>query len=225
MSAIIQTHDLGRVFHAGARDVHAVRDVSFSVQAGQFTTIIGRSGAGKTTLLNLIAGLEKPTSGDVIVDGSRIHALPEGERFAFRREKIGFIFQNFGLLPLLSAAENIGVPLRMRHMSAREREERVAEALDWVGLSKRASHRPYELSGGEQQRVAVARVLAARPMLILADEPTGQLDLQTGRRIIEAMRNLAAELGITLLVVTHDQQVVQAADAIYEMHDGVITPA
>ncbi|MCA9887179.1 MAG: ABC transporter ATP-binding protein [Anaerolineae bacterium] len=225
MTAIIQTHDLGRVFHAGSSDVHAVRDVSFDVQEGRFTAIIGRSGAGKTTLLNLIAGLEKPTSGNAIVDGSDIHALPEGERFTFRREKIGFIFQNFGLLPLLSAAENISVPLRMRRMPARERDKRVEEALDWVGLSKRANHRPYELSGGEQQRVAVARVLAARPKLILADEPTGQLDLQTGRRIIEAMRNLTAELGITLLVVTHDQQVMKAADTVYEMHDGVITPA
>src|SRR5690606_33049034 len=174
----------------------------------------------KTTLLNLISGLDTPTDGTVTIDDQNIFQLSDDQRIKLRREKVGFIFQNFGLLPLLSAQENVSVPLRMRHMPASERDERVAEALEWVGLSKRIHHRPYELSGGEQQRVAIARALASRPKILLADEPTGQLDSQTGRRVIETMQELTSQLDITLLFVTHDPLVMSVADVIHEMLDG-----
>lgn len=142
------------------------------------------------------------------------------QKLALRREKVGFVFQNFGLLPLLTAQENVEVPLRMMRFSRSERQQRVREALDWVGLSKRLRHRPYELSGGEQQRVAIARALVARPKIILADEPTGQLDSRTGEVVLETMRRLSETFGITLLIVTHDDTVMRAADLIYELRDG-----
>jgi putative ABC transport system ATP-binding protein len=146
--------------------------------------------------------------------------MDDAARLALRRDKLGFVFQSFGLLPLLTAAENVGVPLRMRHMPSREREDRIAEALNWVGLTRRARHRPYELSGGEQQRVAIARALASQPEIILADEPTGQLDSQTGRRILDLLRRLVAERHITLVIVSHDPQIMQEADVVHEMRDG-----
>ena len=217
---IIRTQNLHKIYRTGNDEVHAVNNVSLDIFPSQLTAIVGRSGAGKTTLVNVISGLDEPTEGKVIVDGQDVWSLPEGERIKLRREKFGFIFQNFGLLPLLSARENVSVPLRMMRMSRNEREDRITEALEWVGLAKRMSHRPYELSGGEQQRVAIARALAARPKIILADEPTGQLDSQTGQRIIDTMRNLSEKLGITLLIVTHDPLVIRSADIIHEMLDG-----
>src|SRR5690606_17732881 len=164
-----------------------------------------------TRLLNLLAGVDEPSTGNVWIEGEDLFALSEARRIALRRDKIGFIFQNFGLLPLLSAEENVGIPLRMVHTEIQTRQQRVSEALEWVGLAKRAHHRPYELSGGEQQRVAIARALAARPRILLADEPTGQLDSQTGKRVLGIMRDLSEQLGITLVIVTHDEAVMQAA--------------
>ncbi|MEL6306511.1 MAG: ATP-binding cassette domain-containing protein, partial [Chloroflexota bacterium] len=157
---IIRVQHLHRVYKSAGEDVHAVNDVTLDIYSGQLTAIVGRSGAGKTTLLNLISGLDTPDEGMVHVEGADIYAMSEKDRLALRRKKIGFVFQNFGLLPLLSARENVGVPLRMMNMKAEKREKRVSKSLEWVGLDKRASHRPYELSGGEQQRVAVARALA-----------------------------------------------------------------
>lgn len=218
--AIIQVHDLYRVYRTAGSEVHAINGVSFEIPRGKMTAIVGRSGAGKTTLLNLIAGLDQPTRGRVYIDGQDITLLSENEKVALRRERIGFVFQNFGLLPLLTAAENVSVPLRMRRLSRAERERRVTEALEWVGLRPRARHRPHELSGGEQQRVALARALAAQPAILLADEPTGQLDSQTGKRVLAVMRRLVDELGITLVAVTHDVQVRDAADVVIQMHDG-----
>lgn len=219
---IIKVEKLHRIYRTGGADVHAVNDVSLDIAQGQMTAIVGRSGAGKTTLLNLIAGLDQPDEGKVFVMGDEIYALSPEQRATLRREKIGFVFQNFGLLPLLSAEENVGVPLRMRSMPRTERNQRVKEALEWVGLDKRMAHRPYELSGGEQQRVAIARALAARPAIILADEPTGQLDSQTGKRVLETMRDLSARLNITLVVVTHDDMVMRAADIVHELRDGAL---
>ena len=218
--AMIQVHDLHRVYHTSGSEVHAVNGVSFEIARGKMTAIVGRSGAGKTTLLNLIAGLDQPTRGHVYIDGQDITLLSENEKVALRRDRLGFVFQNFGLLPLLTAAENVSVPLRMRRLSRAERERRVTEALEWVGLRPRAKHRPHELSGGEQQRVALARALAAQPAVLLADEPTGQLDSQTGKRVLAVMRRLVDELGITLVAVTHDAQVRDAADVVIQMHDG-----
>ncbi len=220
MTPIIRVQDLHRIYRVGDSDVHAVNGVTLAVQPGVMTAIVGRSGSGKTTLLNLIAGLEQPTRGEVWFDGARLDQMNEGQRLKLRAERISFVFQAFGLLPLLSAAENVSVPLRMRHMPRAEREARVTQALNRVGLLKRANHRPYEMSGGEQQRVAVARALAAGSDVILADEPTGQLDSATGRRILSLFRELITENGLTLLVVTHDSQVMEEADVVHEMRDG-----
>ena len=222
---IIRVRNLDRVYHMEGEDVHAIRGVSLDVPRGIMSVIIGRSGAGKTTLLNLLSGLDEPTSGEVWIEDKNLFALPEHERIALRRERIGFVFQNFGLLPLLSAAENVSVPLRMQRMNWKARDERVAEALEWVGLANRAGHRPYELSGGEQQRVAIARALAARPEIILADEPTGQLDSQTGKQVLAIMHRLVTEHGITMVVATHDPQVMELAQARFELHDGQLVHA
>jgi putative ABC transport system ATP-binding protein len=217
---VIAVRDLSHVYHLEGEDVHALSNVTLDVPAGRMTAIVGRSGSGKTTLLNLIAGLDTPAEGQVFVEGRDLRAFSEDERLALRRDDLGFIFQSFGLLPLLTAAENVSVPLRMRHLPRAEREARVAEALEWVGLTRRARHRPYELSGGEQQRVAIARALAARPHIVLADEATGQLDSQTGQRIMDLLRRLVEERDMTLLVVSHDPLVMAEADVVYELSDG-----
>ncbi len=217
---IIHLENCHKIYTSGSENIHAVNAVTMDIYPSQITAIVGRSGAGKTTLLNLMSGLDTPSQGQIIIDGQDLFQKSEDQRIQLRRDKIGFIFQNFGLLPLLSAEENVGVPLRMQKISARERNERVSEALEWVGLSKRIHHRPYELSGGEQQRVAIARALASRPEILLADEPTGQLDSQTGKRVLETMRELTTKLNITLVVVTHDPQVMASADVIHEMLDG-----
>lgn len=219
-NAAIQTENLTRVYHLEGEDIRALSGVSLAIYPCQLTAIVGRSGSGKTTLLNLIAGLDDPSEGEVWVMGQSLQQMDEAARLALRREKLGFIFQSFGLLPLLTAAENVGVPLRMRHVPAAEREARVREALEWVGLGRRARHRPYELSGGEQQRVAIARALAAQPQIVLADEPTGQLDSQTGRRILDLLRRLVIERGITVVIVSHDPMVMAEADVVHELRDG-----
>jgi putative ABC transport system ATP-binding protein len=219
-TAAVRVENLSRVYHLEGEDIHAISDITLEALPRQMTAIVGRSGSGKTTLLNLIAGLDAPTSGEVYIYGEPLSGMDEATRLALRRERFGFVFQSFGLLPLLTAAENVSVPLRMRGMARREREERVAEALAWVGLTRRANHRPYELSGGEQQRVAVARALAARPQIVLADEPTGQLDSGTGRRLLDLLRQLVEEREITLIVVSHDPQVMQEADVVHELRDG-----
>ncbi len=212
--------NLHRVYHLAGEDIHAVNDVSLDVWPQHMTAIVGRSGSGKTTLLNLIAGLDTPTGGEVWVLGRNLAQMNEREKLDLRLHHLGFIFQSFGLMPLLSARENVGVPLRMRKLNAAEREERIDEALEWVGLQDRAHHRPYEMSGGEQQRVAIARALAEGPSLVLADEPTGQLDTRTGRRILDLLRRLVEERGVTLLIVTHDPNVMAEADIVHEMRDG-----
>jgi len=216
----ISLQHVHRIYHLAGEDIHAVNDVTLDVWPQHMTAIIGRSGSGKTTLLNLIAGLDAPTEGTIHVLGADLGQMSEREKLALRLHKLGFIFQTFGLIPLLTARENVGVPLRMRGVSPDEREARVDEALAWVGLSDRAHHRPYELSGGEQQRVAIARALAGEPELVLADEPTGQLDTRTGRRILDLLRRLVEERGVTLLIVTHDPQVMAEADIVHEMRDG-----
>ena len=217
---IIRVKHLHRIYRLSGEAIHAVNGVTFDIYPNEMTAIVGRSGSGKTTLLNLLAGLDDPTEGEVWVDGQRLADLDEPARLRLRRDRIGFVFQSFGLLPLLSAEENVGVPLRMRHISRQERTQRITDALAWVGLAERARHRPYEMSGGEQQRVAVARALATGPRLILADEPTGQLDSQTGRRIIALLRRVVVEQGITVVIVTHDPQVMEEADVVHELHDG-----
>lgn len=219
---MIITRHLHRVFQLGGEQIHAVNDVNLEIIPHQMTAVIGRSGSGKTTLFNLVSGLDDPTDGEVIFDSLPMAELDYTARLQLRREKIGFVFQTFGLLPLLSAAENVSLPLRIGKLSHWEREAKVMEALEWVGLQERAGHRPYELSGGERQRVAIARALIIRPKLILADEPTGQLDSRTGQHILNLMRRLVQEHNTTLLVVTHDPMVMQEADIVHEMRDGCL---
>jgi putative ABC transport system ATP-binding protein len=212
-----------RVFHSGGTDVTAVNQVSLTVPRGEFLAIVGRSGSGKTTLLNLIAGLDKPDQGSITVDGQQVSDFSDREMTEFRRHQVGFVFQSFGLLPLLSAAENIDLALRIAGAGIRERGERTRELLALVGLTERASHRPYELSGGEQQRVAVARALANRPRLIIADEPTGELDSTTGAQIFALLREVAAA-GVTVIAATHDPFVMEHVDRVLEMSDGRMLP-
>ncbi len=197
-----------------------MREVSLKVAPGEFLALVGRSGSGKTTLLNLVAGLDRPTSGEVLIDGQRVDCMADRELDALRRHTVGFIFQSFGLLPLLSARENVELPLRIAGLGYRERRKRVEEALAFVGLGKRAEHRPYELSGGEQQRVAIARALAARPRLILADEPTGELDSATASAVFGLLRDLARVEGITIIACTHDRLVMELAGRVEELADG-----
>ena len=217
---LVVTEGLGRDFRAGASVVHALRNVDLSLRDGTLTVVHGRSGSGKTTLLNMIGGLDRPTRGRVWVDGDEISAKGEDELVGLRRDKIGFVFQSFGLVPILTAAENIEVPLRLRKLDPGERARRVRELLELVGLAGRAKHRPYELSGGEQQRVAICRALANRPRLLIADEPTAQLDSGNALTIMEFARDLVASEGVSAVVATHDPLLLDVADAVVELHDG-----
>jgi putative ABC transport system ATP-binding protein len=222
LAPMIEVTDVWRSFGSGTTAVHALRGVSFSARRGELTALRGRSGSGKTTLLNLVGGLDAPTSGRIMLDGADLAGLDEAGRLAMRRERIGFVFQSFGLIPILSAAENVGVPMRLRKVPTAQREERVATLLALVGLAEHADQRPTELSGGQQQRVAIARALANEPALIIADEPTGQLDSETGRSVMELLRAVVRSEGVTALVATHDPQLMELADQVVELRDGHI---
>ncbi len=218
-SPAVEVRGVSRHFDGGGHRVYAVRDVSLTVAPGELLAIVGRSGSGKTTLLNLIAGLDRPDEGAVLLEGRDITAATEAELTALRRSHIGFVFQSFGLLPLLSAAENIALALRIAGASSKDEGQRTRELLEMVGLTARAGHRPYELSGGEQQRVAVARALANRPRLLIADEPTGELDTVTGAQIFGLLQAAAAD-GVTIVMATHDPLIVDYAHRVVEMSDG-----
>jgi putative ABC transport system ATP-binding protein len=217
---LVRVVGVSRDFGRGEQAVHAVRDVSFTAGRGEVLAIRGRSGAGKTTLLNVIGGLDRPTAGRVWVAGHEVTAAGERELLALRRRTIGFVFQSFGLVPILSAAENVGVPMRLAKLPARLREERVSMLLELVGLGGHAAQRPYELSGGQQQRVAIARALGNDPQLLIADEPTGQLDSETGHSIMELLRALVRARQVTALVATHDPALLELADRVLTLRDG-----
>jgi putative ABC transport system ATP-binding protein len=219
---MVEAVALRRDYELAGGVVHAVAGIDLRIAPGQLVAVRGRSGSGKTTLLSMIGALDRPTSGSVTVDGLRVSELPESKLVSFRRQKVGFIFQAFGLLPILSAAENVEVPLRLVGTDPRVRDQRVAELLEMVGLGDRMGHRPHELSGGEQQRVAIARALANRPDLLLADEPTGQLDSHTGHAIMTLLRGLVRSEGVTAVVATHDPAMIDVADRIIELRDGRI---
>ena len=217
---LIATIDLWRTYQLGSEEINALRGVNMTVMPGQFIAVVGRSGSGKTTLLNILAGLDKPTSGQVLFENRDIAAMNENELTEIRRHKIGFVFQSFGLLPLLSAFENVELPLRIAGVRTRDREERTREALEIVGLWSRAKHRPYELSGGEQQRVAIARAIVNNPPLILADEPTGELDSTNARAIFGLFKDMVQKQGISVLSATHDSTLLAMADEVKEIRDG-----
>ncbi|MDF0375249.1 MULTISPECIES: ABC transporter ATP-binding protein [Streptomyces] len=219
---MVRVEDLRRSYGTGAAAVHALRGVSFEVPRGELVALKGRSGSGKTTLLNLVGGLDTPDGGRITVGGTDLAGLDEDGLLELRRDRIGFIFQSFGLIPILTAAENVGVPMRLRKTDPHEREERVALLLSLVGLGDHTRQRPGELSGGQQQRVAIARALANRPALLIADEPTGQLDAETGLAVMQLLRAVVRSEGVTVLVATHDPQLLSFADRVLELSDGHI---
>jgi len=221
MSAVLQAEGLSRVFPSPAGDVFAVRDVDLSVEPGELVVVAGRSGAGKTTLLTMLGGLDRPTAGRVRVDGADL-ADPATDVSALRGSRVASIFQTAGLIPVLSAAENVEVPLRIRRVEPGERDRRVAGALRDVGLEEHARQRPGELSGGQQQRVGIARALVMTPGILLADEPTAQLDSETGAQIMDLIARLVHERGTAAVVATHDQAMLARADRVLELHDGVL---
>jgi len=219
---MVRVEDLHRSYGTGDAAVHALRGVSFDIPRGELVALKGRSGSGKTTLLNLVGGLDTADRGRIVIDGTDLAELGEDGLLELRRDRIGFIFQSFGLIPILTAAENVGVPMRLRKADPKEREERVALLLALVGLADHAAQRPGELSGGQQQRVAIARALANRPALLIADEPTGQLDAETGLAVMELLRAVVRSEGCTALVATHDHQLLGLADRVLELRDGEI---
>jgi putative ABC transport system ATP-binding protein len=223
MDPVLVATGVSKVYRRGGVAVHAVRDVSFSVAPGSFVAIMGPSGSGKTSLLNILAGLDHPTTGEVRIDGQRLGELGAEDATVFRRRHIGFVFQFFNLLPTMSARDNVALPLLADRRPRREVEQRTAEMLDAVGLRARADHRPSELSGGEQQRVAVARALVMRPRLVLADEPTGNLDTHTGADILALLRHTVTTLGLSIVMVTHSTQAAAAVDRVLVIRDGVLS--
>ena len=219
---LVTTIDLWRTHRLGSQEINALRGVNLVVHPGQFVAVVGRSGSGKTTLLNIMAGLDQPTSGKVLFQEQDLSQISGSELTEIRRHKIGFVFQSFGLLPLLSAFENVELPLRITGVAPGEREERTREALEMVGLWGRARHRPYELSGGEQQRIAISRAMVNRPRLILADEPTGELDSNNARAIFGLFKEMVEKQGISVVAATHDSTLLAMADGVKEIRDGTL---
>ncbi|MCX7681683.1 MAG: ABC transporter ATP-binding protein [Anaerolineae bacterium] len=219
---LVRCVGLSRIYRVDGREVAALRGVDFSVPAGAFVAVTGRSGSGKTTLLNLIGGLDRPTAGEVYLGGRLLSTLSERERTELWRRQVGFVFQSFALLPTLSAFDNVALPLRITGVNRRERDARAQECLELVGLAEWAGHRPYELSGGQQQRIAIARALVHRPVLILADEPTGELDSATSREIFALLQRLTSEQRVTVIVASHDPLVHEYATWSVRLQDGRI---
>jgi putative ABC transport system ATP-binding protein len=218
--AMVRVEALSRTYGSGDTAVHALRDVSFTIAPGELVALVGRSGSGKTTLLNCVGGLDRPDDGRVVVDGREVSSLDENGLVDLRRDVVSYVFQTFGLVPVLSAAENVGVPLRLRKLPTPVREERVALLLDLVGLGDHADQRPGEMSGGQQQRVAIARALANSPRLLIADEPTGQLDTVTGQAVMALLRAVVEAEGMTAIVSTHDPLMMSLSDRVVRLADG-----
>jgi putative ABC transport system ATP-binding protein len=216
-------HQVSKIFRQGTQAIRAVDAVSFEAAAGEFVVITGASGSGKSTLLHLIAGLETPTDGTVRIAGASLAAMNDFQLSSLRLHTIGFVFQFFNLLPALTAQENAALPLLLAGQSPHQAAERAAQLLDWVNLGHRLSSRPSELSGGEMQRVALARALANDPAIVLADEPTGNLDSHSGSLVLDLLYRSCKDMGKTLLLATHDRAVVDCADRIIELQDGAVT--
>lgn len=221
MQDMLQAKGVSRAFPApGGGEFWALRGIDLSAPAGKLTILKGRSGSGKTTLLNILSALDPPTAGEVILDGREITALSDRERTALRRTQVGYVFQSVALIPMMTALENVEFALRLTRWPARARRDRALECLKLVGLAQRAGHLPQELSGGEQQRVAVARAFAHRPKVLFADEPTGALDTNTGLQVVKIFRDLCAQEGVTVVMTTHDPNLMEIGDAVYELEDG-----
>jgi putative ABC transport system ATP-binding protein len=222
---MISVRGVARTFGAGRGTVHALRDVSFDVEPGTLVALVGRSGSGKTTLLNVVGGLDRADAGSVRVGGTEVTALDDDGLSDLRRRTLSYVFQTFGLIPVLTAAENVGVPLRLARTPVAERTRRVARLLELVGLADHADQRPDELSGGQQQRVAIARALAASPRVLVADEPTGQLDAETGLAVMALLRAVVESEGVTALVATHDPVMVALGDRVLRISNGSVAEA
>ena len=221
MQEMLQAKGVSRAFPApGGGEFWALRGIDLSAPAGKLTILKGRSGSGKTALLNILSALDPPTAGEVILDGREITALSDRERTALRRTQVGYVFQSVALIPMMTALENVEFALRLTRWPARARRDRALECLKLVGLAQRAGHLPQELSGGEQQRVAVARAFAHRPKVLFADEPTGALDTNTGLQVVKIFRDLCAQEGVTVVMTTHDPNLMEIGDAVYELEDG-----
>jgi putative ABC transport system ATP-binding protein len=221
MSALVEAYTVTRDYRMEGEVVQALRGVTFDIERGEYVAIVGPSGCGKSTLLNLLGVIDRPTSGTVTIDGERVDRLSDARATEFRLRKIGFVFQRFYLLPALSARENVELPLAEAGGGGAARRHRALELLEYVGLGRRERHRPSQLSGGEQQRVAIARALANRPSILLADEPTGELDARTGAEMIALFGRVHAD-GTTIVVVTHDEDLARSAKRVIHMRDGVI---
>ncbi|MDE0745223.1 MAG: ABC transporter ATP-binding protein [SAR202 cluster bacterium] len=219
---LLELVNLSKSYVSESEEINPLRNINLKIYKGQFIAVVGRSGSGKTTLLNVMAGLDKPTSGDILIQGSNMTAMDENALTEIRRTTIGFIFQSFGLLPLLSAFENVELPLRISGVDHNERFNRTKEALDIVGLNPRSKHRPYELSGGEQQRVSIARAIVTKPAIILADEPTGELDSTNAKSIFGLFKDMVVEQGMTIIAATHDSSLLSMADEVKEIRDGAL---
>ncbi len=219
---VTKVEQVTKVYSIGKLETHALRGIDLSIQQGEFTALVGPSGSGKTTLLQLIGCLDTPTSGKIYINGKDVSTLKRDERADIRRGQIGFVFQFFALIPTLTAYENIEMPLLLNNTGASERKARVMELLASVDLADRAGHRPDQLSGGEQQRVAVARALASNPVLVLADEPTANLDTENGKQVMETMQRLNQETGVTFVFATHDPRVIHYARRVVTLRDGII---
>ncbi|MCY4063623.1 MAG: ABC transporter ATP-binding protein [Chloroflexi bacterium] len=221
----IAAKDVGRVYASDSGDVHALRDINFEVERGEFVALRGRSGSGKTTLLNCLGGLDSPTSGVISIQGVDIATMEETQRTRWRRESIGFVFQQMGLLPSFSAYENLDVMARLGNVPRRERRRRILDTLELVGLLDYYDHRPYEMSGGQQQRIAIARALVTEPDLILADEPSSELDSETTHMVLAVLGEFVRDKGVSILLSSHDPIVDEYADRVVNLRDGQIDAA
>lgn len=222
---VIAARDVGRVYASDSGDVHALRDINFEVERGEFVALRGRSGSGKTTLLNCLSGLDSPTSGVIWIQGVDIATMEEVERTRWRRESIGFVFQQMGLLPSFSAYENLDVMARLGNVPRRDRRRRILDTLELVGLLDYYDHRPYEMSGGQQQRIAIARALVTEPDLILADEPSSELDSETTHEVLAVLQDFVSLKGVSILLSSHDPIADEYADRIINLRDGQIDDA
>ena len=219
---VIEVKGLYKIYRVGSTKVRALNGVDFAISKGEFCSIVGASGSGKSTLLNMLAGLEKPTKGQIVIAGEHMEGKTENQLVKFRREHVGFIFQSFNLLGTLNAVENVALHLTFQGMDKKKRLKKADNALKLVGLSKHRKHKPTQMSGGQQQRVGVARALVVSPEIIFADEPTGNLDSATSREVMELMRRVVREQNQTLVMVTHDDRLAKFADRIFRIQDGKI---